>query len=140
MVKLLNCAHCGCDGARLLRTVENGTIYWHVECPDCGISTTRYPEPEGDTRHVHDEEYARMAMSDAIDCAVSMWNSRVDVPCKACEYADECDDEDDDGCGGVEELTTDEIVSLTKRCIDMLFKKVHSAMKDISDAMEDKHD
>ena len=136
MVKLMNCAHCGSDNVKLLRTIEDNEVLWHVECIDCGISTISYPEPCIPNEMNCSEEDAKGAMEMAINSAVTMWNSRVNVPCNACEYANECDDDDCEAA----DLSVDDAVNLAKKCIDILFKSVHDAMKNINNAMEDKHD
>ena len=72
-IELKPCAHCGSDEVRLVRSIVNGGIYWHVECVSCGIQTLAYAE---DTR----ENPIITAMFDAIECAVDTWNARISEP------------------------------------------------------------
>ena len=125
MAKLMNCAHCGGDNVKLLRTIEDNEVCWHVECLDCGISTTAFPEPIEDYTGILKDEHAVEAMtSEAIDCAVRTWNSRADVPCDACEHADI----------NLDDLDVDELSALYRRLVDVLTAKARGLMKKI---MED---
>lgn len=131
MPKLMNCAHCGSDNVKLLRTIEDNEVLWHVECLDCGISTTSYPEPVEDFCGILKDEHAVDAMTaDAIDCAVRSWNSRSDVNCDACE----CDGID------VEALNDDDLMHLYKACVDALTAKARGLMHTIKKVVEDDHD
>ena len=75
--KLLPCAHCGDTDVRLLRTVSNNVVAWHVECMGCGIRTGDYGEyasTSGELSLTRGEVASRMR--DAVDCCVSSWNNR----------------------------------------------------------------
>ena len=82
-MNLLPCAHCGSESVRLIRNVVDSAVYWNVECSDCGIRTLPYEEDDV-TLHAD----VRIAMDDAIVCAVEAWNTRpnakhCDVPASA---------------------------------------------------------
>ena len=128
MTKLMNCAHCGSDNVKLLRTIEDNEVLWHVECTDCGISTISYPEPCLPNELGCDEESAKGAMEDAISSAVAMWNSRANVPCDACSSA---------GSYDVNGMDDDELMKLYKTCVNALTTKARELMKKIVEGKDE---
>ena len=129
--KLLPCAHCGSTDVRLFRRIENNTVYWNVQCVDCGIMTESYPE---DCIEQVDEQSAiSKAMDEAIECAVYSWNKRVQIDNVSKFY----DDKLSWICNSIENMSNDDIVTVSKKATDILVNKANKLIDEISKAMGD---
>ncbi len=109
--KLKPCAHCGSNSVQLARHVDvDLKVGWYVECIDCGIQTCLYDEAcDCDATY----ESVRKASYDAIDCAVSAWNNRVEHA-SACDDNNHCDNNNDNKDDKRAKYTYDDY----KRCAD----------------------
>ena len=112
-VFLKPCANCGSHDVDLLRTVGDRMPKWHVECADCGMQTTHYPEP---CEAVANADDVTDAIDDAIECCVDAWNTRT--------YDKHCDDDCDKHCDddSVDYLGMNKFIGM----LDNLCKMAHS--------------
>lgn len=136
ITKLLPCAHCGSDDVRLMREVcTDGSITWSVSCHDCGVSTCGYPETGYDEKGKLEESYTPVSyadvltrMEDAVDTAVTVWNSRAD----SCTKSSACLD--------LEDKSNDELVAIAKECQDVLGRKALRLLERIKETIEEDSD
>ena len=70
------CAHCGSRNVAIRRTVEDGSVFWHAECLNCGICTKKFEEIGDNNKTVVTPTHAVCAMLDAINYACDIWNTR----------------------------------------------------------------
>lgn len=139
-VKLLPCAHCGDTNIKLLRRFHDDNVYWHVECTECGMSTMEYPEDCGGIacEHATVEEM----MDCAIDCAVSTWNSRVNVKDDVVvtkedgkiRFSSTTKPEKGNIILNMENMSNEDLVKVSKMAIDVLTNKASKIIDDITDA------
>lgn len=121
-VKLLPCAHCGDDDVMLLRTIHDNTIFWHVECRNCGMKTTEYPESLPTVNDTVDHIIG--FMDDTIDTAVGVWNTR--STCASPSAGIE-----------LEGKSNDELVAIAKECQDVLGRKAMKLLERMKEIMEE---
>lgn len=81
---LCACTHCGSLNATLRRTVESGSVFWHAECLNCGMSTKKFEEIGDNNETVATPVHVVCAMLDAITYACDIWNARPVDFSKAC--------------------------------------------------------
>jgi len=120
-VKLLPCAHCGDDDVMLLRTIHDNTVFWHVECRNCGMKTTEYPE----SLTINPDTVGNVIgfMDETIDTAVGVWNTRVEsCPSAGIE---------------LEGKSNDELVAIAKECQDVLGRKAMKLLERMKEIMEE---
>lgn len=140
-VKLLPCLHCGSKDVTLRRNIsanDNGdmTVYWWVECCDCGIRTSAYEE---DCGSMISPDTVFDAINDAVSCSVDTWNHRVDNANTHDKYgrfnrfAHDAHDID------LDTLSPDELSSLGKRITDTLVDKACTILNEIDKELN-KHD
>ena len=120
-VKLSRCAHCGDKDVMLLRTIHDNTVFWHVECRNCGMKTTEYPESLPTVNDTVDHVIG--FMDETIDTAVGVWNTRVEsCPSASIE---------------LEGKSNDELVAIAKECQDVLGRKAMKLLERMKEIMEE---